>query len=119
MTTNRHQIKSYFDDDEKARLDALCTQMRLSRSELLRRLVMGRPLPSPADFAAWESVRDLLKVNADQARLGNLLKLAIDEAGDDGLSGRLEALRAEIAETQRELKAGAGEIRRLVQPARA
>jgi phage/plasmid primase-like uncharacterized protein len=48
----------------------------LSGSELVRQLVASAALPDSGDLGA---VRDLLKVNADLARAGNLLKLAIDE----------------------------------------
>ena len=79
MATERHVIKTYLNDEEKDRIDQLAHQMRLSRSELLKRLLMNTKLPSASDFAAWQGIRDLLKVNADQARLGNLFKLALDE----------------------------------------
>ena len=47
-----------------------------------------------------ETVLHLAKINADQARLGNLLKLAIDH--DNYLE--VERLIAEIRQTQQQLK---------------
>ncbi len=118
MPTDRNLVKTYLDDGELARLDQLVAQLRLSRSDLLRRLVMAYRMPDASDFIAWQGIRDLMKVNADLARLGNLFKLALDEALPHDLVSRLDALAADIAVTQGELKACAREIRALVQPPR-
>ena len=116
MPSERHQVKTYLNDEEKDRLDELAKQLRLSRSELLKRLVMGYRMPKPEDFVAWQGIRDLLKVNADLARLGNLFKLAIEETDDDSLSNKLESMITEIDETRSELKSCVVHIRDLVQP---
>jgi len=108
MSTERNRVKVSFTADERTQVDALADQLKLSVSELLRRLALGTRLPDPTDFVAAEAIRDLLKVNADQARLGNLLKLALDVGADD-LSpahlARIEGLLVEIATVQAALKA--------------
>ncbi|MGK2742040.1 plasmid mobilization protein [Tepidicaulis sp. LMO-SS28] len=119
MATNRKCIKTYFTDEETAHLDEVADRLRLRRSDFLRRLVMAYRVPDPMEFVAWQGIRDLLKVNADLARLGNLFKLALDEEPPETLMERLDGLAAEIAETQKELKAAALEIRALVQGRRA
>lgn len=111
MPTKRRKIETYLNDEEKRRLDELCEQVRLSRSELLKRLLMNSKLPNAADFAAWQGIRDLLKVNADQARLGNLFKLALDEPLSADLLKKFDDLIRDIEGTQAELKAAIGEIR--------
>lgn len=116
MTTERHVIKTYLNEEEKARIDQLGQQVRLSRSELLKRLLMNTKLPSASDFAAWQGIRDLLKVNADQARLGNLFKLALDEPLSADLLKKFDSLNRDIEATQTELKAAIGEIRMQLQP---
>lgn len=116
MATERHVIKTYLNDEEKKRIDQLTHQMRLSRSELLKRLLMNTKLPSASDFAAWQGIRDLLKVNADQARLGNLFKLALDEPLSADLLKKFDDLVRDIGKTQAELKATIGEIRDQLQP---
>ena len=116
MATDRHVIKTYLNDEEKERIDQLAHQMRLSRSELLKRLLMNTKLPSARDFAAWQGIRDLLKVNADQARLGNLFKLALDEPLSADLLKKFDDLVRDIERTQAELKAAIGEIRDQLQP---
>ncbi|WP_417247412.1 plasmid mobilization protein [Celeribacter sp.] len=115
MPTERHVIKTYLNDEEKARIDQLASQLRLSRSELLRRLLMNSKLPSAADFAAWQGIRDLLKVNADQARLGNLFKLALDEPLSADLMKKFDSLIRDIEAAQTELKAAIGDIRMQLQ----
>lgn len=116
MPTDRHVIKTYLNDEEKARIDQLAHQLRLSRSELLKRLLMNTKLPSASDFAAWQGIRDLLRVNADQARLGNLFKLALDEPLSADLLKKFDSLNRDIEATQTELKAAIGEIRMQLQP---
>ncbi|PKR56305.1 plasmid mobilization protein [Thalassospira lohafexi] len=116
MATERHVIKTYLNDEEKQRIDQLAHQMRLSRSELLKRLLMNTKLPSAADFAAWQGIRDLLKVNADQARLGNLFKLALDEPLSADLLKKFDGLVRDIETTQADLKVAIGEIRDQLQP---
>lgn len=116
MATDRHVIKTYLNDEEKERIDQLAHQMRLSRSELLKRLLMNTKLPSARDFAAWQGIRDLLKVNADQARLGNLFKLALDEPLSADLLKKFDGLVRDIERTQTELKTAIGEIRDQLQP---
>jgi hypothetical protein len=116
MATNRHLIKSYFNDEENTHLSELASRLRLSRSELIRRLVTGQRLPDPNDFVAYQAVRDVLKVNADLARLGNLLKLALDDQNWRGPDGRnVEALIGDIAVTQKSVKAAAQAVAESVQ----
>ena len=53
-----------------------------------------------------QSVRNLMKINADLARLGNLFKLALDE----GTDLELEELMGMIAQTQVLLKSKVMEL---------
>lgn len=110
VATERHTVKAYFNDKEKQRLDEMQAQMRLSRSEILRRLLMNTPLPSASDFAAWEAVRDLYKINADLARLGNLLKLTLDEPLSENTYRKYDRLALEIEETRQTVKTAARDI---------
>ena len=79
-------------------------RLGISRSEYMRRVVTGLRLPQPGNA---QSVCDLLKINADQARLGNLCKLALDE----GTDLELEELMGMIAQTQVLLKSKVMELR--------
>ena len=60
-------------------------------------------LPQPGNA---QSVRDLLKINDDQARLGNLFKLTLDE----GTDLEPEGLMSIIAKTQVLLKSKVMEL---------
>jgi Ribbon-helix-helix protein, copG family. len=119
MATARDRVKVSFTDEEKARVQALAAQLRLNRSELLRRLVLGHRLPDAQDFVNAQAIRDLLKVNADQARLGNLMKLLLD-VGDADLTpatlARIDALLESIHQTQVELRAVVKEIHHDIHP---
>ncbi|WP_413208297.1 plasmid mobilization protein [Rhodospirillum sp. A1_3_36] len=119
MATERQRTLVSFTDEEMEHVNALAKRLKLSKSELMRRLVLGQRLPEASDFVAWQGIRDVLKVNADLARLGNLFKLALDELEGGALTARLTTLAGEIAATQREVKAAAREIRSLVQPSRS
>jgi len=116
MPSAKNQIRVYADDSERAHLKVLAAQVGLSVSKLLLSLGMGYSMPKPEDLAAWQQVRDLMKVNADLARLGNLFKMALDERPDQ--AGNFERITAEIAKTQQTLKETAVAIRRQVQPHR-
>lgn len=119
MTTEHYRLSVTLTPEERASVDVLAKQLRLNRSELLRRLVLGHRLPNPDDFAAAQGIRDLLRINADQARLGNLLKLALDES--DGkwptaVVAQIGALAAAIEATQADLKAGVKALHHHIHP---
>ena len=115
MATTRKCIKTYFTAEEAAHLDEVAARLRLNRSDFLRRLTMAYRVPDPTEFVAWQGIRDLMKVNADLARLGNLFKLALDEEPPESLIEKLDGLAAEIAGTQQHLKAAAIDVRALIQ----
>ena len=119
MPTKRLRQLVSFTPEEKTRIEAKAAQLRLSVSEYLRCLGLNYPVPDPADFAAAQGIRDLLRINADQARLGNLLKLAL-EVGDGDLSpaaiARIEELMAAIRETQETLRNGAKSLHYEIHP---
>ncbi|MBF0251734.1 MAG: pirin [Alphaproteobacteria bacterium] len=95
-------LRAWVTPEEKAEVLALAKQAHLTTSELVRRLVTGRQLPSSQRH---EDVLNLLKVNADLARLGNLLRMAMtDEELQPPEGMDLEALFDKIRDTQSLLK---------------
>ena len=103
-------ISVWVTPDEKAEVVALARRARVTVSELGRRLVLGRALPDPS---RQEAVLALLRVNADQARLGNLLRLALaDEDFEAPGNMNLETLFDEIRTTQYAVKVKLEEIDR-------
>ncbi len=98
-------IISHVSPKEKNDLKKLAIQTNISLSALVRRLVTGKDLP---DATRNEDIRDLVKVNGDLARLGNLLKLAIDdgafEAKQYNKGTDIESLILDIRRSQADLK---------------
>ena len=98
-TTRKIRMESYVTVDERDHIKALAGQLKISMSEVIRRLVIGAQLP---DAGRYQAVRDMVRVNADLARLGNLLKLGIDEESLDpsaamDLLGNIRTRQAQIA----------------------
>ena len=98
--------KCYLEVEEKAELVGKAGAANLSISDYIRRIVTGLSVPAPERA---NTIRDLLKVNADQARLGNLLRLALDDDGwrvetPDGICS-VEELIVDIRVLQDRLKA--------------
>lgn len=110
MPTKKDRLLITLDPDHKERLDQLADQLHMSRAEVLRRLLMNKKIPSPADFAASEAILDLLKVNADLARLGNLLKLALDEPLSADLLAKFDRLTDDIRDAQSAVKTAARDV---------
>lgn len=99
---NRVLIGSWMTPEEKREVTGLAQQVRLTTSELVRRLVIGRRLP---DTGHYEAVIALVKINADLARLGNLLRMALDDPDFNPPEGMdLKALLNSVRETQATLK---------------
>lgn len=102
MRMRTEPIRAWVTLDEKQEVDALAKKVHLTVSELVRRLVTGRKLP---DAARHEAVIELVKVNADMARLGNLLRMALDDPDFTPPEGvNLEDLFDRIRSTQSILK---------------
>ncbi len=104
MTTRRKTVKVYLTAEERDTLDRDARTTGLTRSELIRRILAGRRLPDASTRQGWQDVRDLLRINADLARLGNLVKLTVDEAPAAKLLPRLQTLSEDITTTQALLK---------------
>ena len=87
-------IKAYLTPDEKVEVTALAVQARITTSELVKRCTLGRKLP---DANRHKDVIELVKINADLARLGNLVRMALSEdepADPENLEHLFENIRA-------------------------
>ena len=100
----------YMPPAEAEKVGQAAKRMGISRSEYMRRAVTGVRLPPPGNA---QSVRDLVTINADLARLGNLLKLAMDK----GTDLEFEGLARQITETQTLLKSKIKGLNKLDDPA--
>ena len=62
--------------DERARIEERARMAGLSISPYLRASGLGHPIRSVLDY---DAVRDLAKINGDQGRLGDLLRLWLED----------------------------------------
>ncbi len=69
-------MKVYLTNEDKKKIASAAKKINLTQSDYIRNIVLNQPLPNIEKIKATD---DLLKVNSDLARLGNLFKLAIDE----------------------------------------
>ncbi len=83
-------VKSYFTPEEKQHIQATATRLHLSTSDFIRNVLMNTRLPQPERV---EAIRELCRLRADMARLGNLFLLAMDKPGYP-----IPQLRTDLAE---------------------
>lgn len=105
LKENRVLLKSYVLPHEKKEIEALANQLNLSASAFVARLVVGKELPNVSHN---QDLKDLIKVNGDLARLGNLLKMALDagefEANQYNKGTDVDSLIRDIRQTQNIVK---------------
>jgi hypothetical protein len=85
--------KFYTTPGEKAALKKLALKYGLSLSDFIRRAMIDLKIPDPSSH---KMIEELYRINADIARLGNLLKLGIDEGilSEEKASDLLREIRA-------------------------
>jgi hypothetical protein len=96
-------MKVFVTDDERTRIERRAAAAGLSVSAFLRAAGLHEPIRSVLDH---DAIIALAKVNADQGRLGGLLKLWLSEQPGRGVSGtdirqlldRIGAAQAKLAE---------------------
>lgn len=91
-------------DEHVERLDGLSRLSGLDRNEVLRRLIVGAPVQTSETF---EGLQKIQRVQAEQNRLGGLLKLAITGAVDKGAARRT---LAELEQTSVQLRSLIGRL---------
>jgi hypothetical protein len=96
--TKTKQIKVRVTPGEKKIICDISKRAGKTVSGYLRAIALSLPLPN---FQKIEATKELLKINSDLARLGNLFKLAVEEGYEDE---DLRKMVLEIRETQAILK---------------
>ncbi len=95
-------LRIVLSDDEHARIKATAASVRMSMAELVRRLTLGYEPKSRLD---GERVEEIIRTRGDLNRLGNLLKLWLDQRPGEGVSPEeVEALVDQIAATSEEIR---------------
>lgn len=95
-------------DDERTRIEQRAATAGLSVSGFLRAAGLNQPIRSVLDH---DAIMALAKVNADQGRLGGLLKLWLTEQPGQEVSGtEIHQLLDRIGEAQAKLAEIAGRV---------
>lgn len=103
-----HPLRVTVSDDERAVILARAKQAGLSVASYLRAAALGRQVHSVLDLTA---AADLVKVAADQGRLGGLLKLWLVERPGRGASeSEVRRLLERIGELQGQLAEVVGRV---------
>ncbi len=98
MPSKKKIIKAYVTDDEYIKIRGTAKQCNLSLSAFAKAVALGHEIKSREDQQAR---RELLKINADQGRLGGLLKMWILD--DDKHRTDVEALLEDLRRLQKEI----------------
>ena len=97
MTKKIERIEVRVTPEEKKKLRELANTHGMKLSEYMRQAGLVQEITSRTEI---ETVLQLAKLNADQARLGNMLKLAIDFEDFP----KIEKLINEVRQTQQQIK---------------
>ncbi len=97
-----HPIKVYVSDLERAEIEHRAKAVKLAPSSLMRSLALGFEPKSAFDK---DAITTLIKLHADQGRLGGLLKLWLTEKKGEGTHAsnvrsvlqQIESLQLELA----------------------
>jgi hypothetical protein len=91
-------IKAHVTEAEYARLKADATRFNFTMSDYVRRIVTAFKIPQSVVNA--QARLDLLQINADLARLGNLFKMALNGEGFHVTEASLRKLMADVEATR-------------------
>ena len=104
----KRPLKVFVSERERAEIETRAAATGLSVSAYLRNLGLGFQPHSTLD---QEAILTLLKVNADQGRLGGLFKLRLSgESVSSGETTEIRKLLAAIEESQLKLKGLIGRL---------
>jgi hypothetical protein len=99
-----HRITVRLGDEHVEHLRGLSRHSGLDRNEVVRRLIVGAQISS---LDAFEGLQKIQRVQAEQNRIGGLLKLALTRTVDKGTTR--QAL-AEVERTSAELRSLIGRL---------
>ena len=108
MPSKKLRLTVYLTPEEHAAITASANRAGVSLSTFAKRVCSGMPVPSLEHALA---VKDMLRINADLARLGGLFKLALSEKPEGSDKFILQKLLRDIEATQRDLQAAIARLR--------
>ena len=95
-------LRVMLSDQEHARIKAIATSAGMSMAEVVRRLTKDAELTSRLD---GERIEEIIRTRGDLSRLGNLLKLWLDQRPGEGLTSyEVAALAQQIASISEEIR---------------
>ncbi len=95
-------LRVVLSDEEHARIKATAALVGISMGELVRRLTLGFEPKSRLD---GDRIEELIRTRGDLNRLGNLLKLWLDQRPGEGVSSQnVMALAEQIANISEEIR---------------
>ncbi len=104
----RIQLITYLTPDIHERIAAHAKRTNMSVSKVAERILQSGKYP---DLSLERSVLQLLEVNADQARMGNLLLKGMNETADGHVVRQMQSLLREVRQTQQQIKACVAELK--------
>ena len=108
MPSKKLRLTVYLTPEEHAAITASANRAGVSLSTFSKRVCSGMPVPSLEHTLA---VKDMLRINADLARLGGLFKLALSEKSEGNDRFMLQKLLRDIEATQRDLQTAIARLR--------
>lgn len=103
----RIQLITYLNPEIHERITSHAKRTNMSVSKVAERILESGKFP---DRSKDQMILHLLSVNADQARLGNLLLKGLNETVDGHVGRQMQTLLGEIRKTQAEIKARIAEL---------
>ena len=98
----QHGLRVVLSNEEHAHIKALAAMTKMSMAEVVRRLTRGAELKSRLDS---EGKEEIIRIRGDMNRLGNLLKLWLDQRPNEGLSTQeVTVLAEQIAAVTEEIR---------------
>lgn len=99
-------LRIYVNSEERDQIKAKARAAAMTISQYARTAALSRPIKSAFDA---EAIHALSKVNADQGRLGGLLKLYLQDGDAAGsvaraLLDQIKAVQRDLAEAARKVK---------------
>ena len=108
MPSKKLRLTVYLSPEEHAAITASASRAGISLSTFAKRVCTGMVVPC---LEHRQAVRDMLKANADLARLGGLFKRALSEKPEGHDRFILQKVLRDIEASQRKLKAAIARVR--------
>ncbi|TYC78327.1 hypothetical protein FMN63_03460 [Stappia sp. BW2] len=104
----RIQLITYLNPDLHESIMTHAKRTKLSASRVVERVLESGKFP---DKSLDQAILRLLEINADQARLGNLLLKGMNETADGHMVRQMQSLLRDVRQTQSQIKARIADLK--------